>query len=134
MVVVTGTGTVTSTPPGISCYSDWATNSCTTSFPVGTDVTLATDRSATSLELQDTPGACGPNTCRVVMTQDATLEAIFPSMPPLTVTVSGPGVVLSAPAGIDCYFNNSPCTARFPLGTVVTLSAAPANCCGDFIG
>ncbi len=40
----------------------------------------------------------------------------------LTVTVDGPGTIVSDPAGITC---GSTCTATFPLGTVVGLHAQP---------
>lgn len=40
----------------------------------------------------------------------------------LTVTVEGPGAIVSDPPGIDC---GATCTAAFPLGTVVGLRARP---------
>jgi len=40
----------------------------------------------------------------------------------LTVTVDGPGTIVSDPAGISC---GSTCSATFPLGTVVGLHAQP---------
>lgn len=40
----------------------------------------------------------------------------------LTVTVDGPGAIVSDPPGIDC---GATCTASFPLGTVVRLQPQP---------
>ena len=40
----------------------------------------------------------------------------------LTVSVDGPGTIVSDPAGINC---GSTCTATFPLGTIVGLRAQP---------
>jgi hypothetical protein len=42
----------------------------------------------------------------------------------LTVTTTGQGSVTSAPAGIDCP---GTCTAGFPDGSQVTLTATPAD-------
>lgn len=47
----------------------------------------------------------------------------------LTVNKSSKGTVTSSPAGINC---GSACTATFPAGTVVTLTATPAA--GSFFG
>lgn len=46
-----------------------------------------------------------------------------PSAHTLAVTVTGSGVVKSAPGGIDC---GTACAATFPQGSTVTLTAAPA--------
>jgi chitodextrinase len=43
----------------------------------------------------------------------------------LTVSTSGKGSVTSSPNGINCPKQN--CTANYPLGTVVTLTAAPGK-------
>ena len=60
-------------------------------------------------------------------------SAVGPSTPPppppppvmhaLGVTLTGAGVVSSAPAGIDC---GATCTSSFTAGTIVTLTATPA--------
>ncbi len=42
----------------------------------------------------------------------------------LTVTLLGPGIVTSSPAGISC---GSTCSYAFPAGTSVTLTAAPSG-------
>ena len=45
---------------------------------------------------------------------------------PLTVTASGCGMVSSTPAGIDC---GEDCSATYPAGTQITLSASPLAGC-----
>lgn len=47
---------------------------------------------------------------------------VTPAPPRLTVTKVGAGTVRSSPPSIDCGRN---CSALFPIGSVVTLSAAP---------
>jgi hypothetical protein len=50
--------------------------------------------------------------------------------PSLAVTVSGTGSVVSNPAGINCTNaarGGSVCSASYPAGTSVTLTAAPTN-------
>jgi Divergent InlB B-repeat domain len=50
--------------------------------------------------------------------------AASPSTSILTVDMTGPGAVASAPAGIDC---GTTCTAPFTNGTAVTLTATPSD-------
>jgi hypothetical protein len=45
----------------------------------------------------------------------------------LTRTGAGDGLVVSTPAGIDCPFDLPTCTATFPAGTEVTLTATPGS-------
>ncbi|MFZ8984047.1 MAG: InlB B-repeat-containing protein, partial [Steroidobacteraceae bacterium] len=49
----------------------------------------------------------------------------------IAVTVSGPGSVTSSPSGINC--SSGTCSAKFPSGTSLTLSAAPGPD-ADFTG
>ncbi|MFZ8965586.1 MAG: DNRLRE domain-containing protein [Steroidobacteraceae bacterium] len=49
----------------------------------------------------------------------------------IAVTVSGPGSVTSSPSGINC--SSGTCSAKFPSGTSLTLSAAP-GADADFTG
>lgn len=51
------------------------------------------------------------------------LDAVTGPSQLLTVTVQGSGSVTSSPAGIDCA-GSAPCSALFPAGTVVTLTAS----------
>ena len=75
-------------------------------------------------------GACtGTGSCVVVMNGAQTVIATFnppQSMATLTVsqTGTGSGTVTSSPAGINC---GATCSAGFPNGTSVTLSAAAVS-------
>ena len=112
-----GTGTVTSAPAGIVCGSD-----CTEAYDEGTSVTL-TATPATGSAFVGWAGDCsGTSTC--VVTDDATVVAMFALTNSLVVTVSGTGtgLVTSAPAGIDC---GTDCTESYAPNTIVTLTATP---------
>jgi uncharacterized repeat protein (TIGR02543 family) len=116
-VSVSGNGTVTSTPGGISCGS-----SCTATFAQGTTVKL-TAAAAAGYKFTGWSGACtGTGTCAVAMSAGESVSAMFSLEPPqtLTVTVTGTGTVTSTPAGISCP---GTCSGAFPYGTVVSLTA-----------
>src|ERR1700722_16317648 len=125
-----GTGTVTSTPNGISCPS-----SCLAPFSDNSNVTLT----ATAAEGSTFAGfssncvAANPQTnppsCKVpIGTTDVTVTATFNSGTGVTLTVTeagtGSGTVSSNPAGISCP---TTCSANFASGTAVTLTAFPAD-------
>lgn len=118
---VVGTGSITSTPAGISCPG-----TCTATFDSGTDVSL-TPKPAANYIFAGWTGACsGTASCSVIMTSAQTVGANFStSSYPLTVTApaSGTGTISSTPAGINCPGS---CTANFNSGTTVTLTATPA--------
>ena len=121
----TGGGTVTSSPAGISCGS-----TCTTTFASGTSVTLTAKPNANSI-FSGWSGACsGTDACTLSLASQTSVTAVFNAAPPataqLTVTDSGSGTgtVTSAPAGISC---GSTCSASFPVGTSVTLTASPGS-------
>jgi hypothetical protein len=116
----TGTGTVSSTPAGISCGA-----TCSHAFADGTVVSL-TPAPATGSVFAGWSGACsGTGACSVTMTQDAAVTATF-TLVSHTLTVarsgSGSGSVLSSPAGISC---GTTCAASFAYGSTVTLTASP---------
>jgi len=117
-----GTGTVTSTPPGIDCGS-----TCSASFVTGTVVVLTATPAAGSTFAGWSGDCSGTGACTLTMTAGHSVTATFilPSSRILTVTKagSGTGTVTSAPAGIDC---GSTCSAGFGNGTQVTLTATPA--------
>ena len=119
-VAVTGSGTVTSTPAGISCPS-----SCTVNFPSGTSVTL-TAAAATGSNFGSYGGACSGSSCTLVLTNDQSVTATFAALGPgqMNVTLSGSGSVTSNPAGINCP---TTCSASFNDGTTVTLTATAAS-------
>lgn len=114
-----GAGTVTSSPAGISCGT-----ACTASYAAGTSVTLTATPAAGS-RFAGWSGACsGTGTCTVSLTQATNVTASFAlATATLTVANSGGGAVTSAPAGVSC---GSTCSASFPTGTAVTLTATPA--------
>jgi uncharacterized repeat protein (TIGR02543 family) len=115
----TGTGSVTSTPSGITCGTV-----CSASYPSSGTVTL-TATAATGSTFTGWSGDCtGTGTCTVTMDGDHSVTANF-QVVRATLTVSkignGAGKVTSTPAGINC---GTTCTATFNLGASVTLKAS----------
>jgi hypothetical protein len=127
----TGTGTVTSSPAGISCGS-----TCSTPFADGAVVTLtpAADPGST---FTGWSGACsGTGPCTVTMDQARSVTATF-DLPTHTLTVAkngtGSGSVSSSPAGIDC---GATCSHAYTQGQLVTLTptAAAGSTFADWSG
>jgi sugar lactone lactonase YvrE len=120
----TGSGTVTSSPAGISCGSD-----CAESYAHGTLVSLAPVPAAGAFFLGWSGDCTGLGACDVSMTSARSVTATFGLAPPpsrtLTVsrTGSGTGTVTSSPAGISC---GSDCSETYAPNTSVTLSATAA--------
>jgi Putative Ig domain/Divergent InlB B-repeat domain len=131
-----GSGTVTSSPSGISCGT-----TCSRSFSGGTTVTLSAVPASGSVFAGWSGGGCtGTGSCTVPINNNVTITAAFntsappppPPPPPsgtFTLTVTkvqngGTGNVASSPAGIDC---GATCTASFASGTSITLSASPTT-------
>ncbi len=120
----TGSGTVTSSPAGVSCGS-----TCNATFTSGTSVTL-TATPASGSTFAGWGGACSGTaaTCTVTMSAAQSVVATFNGPPGTTLTVTksgtGSGTVTSAPAGVSC---GSTCSATFAGGTSVTLTATPAS-------
>jgi hypothetical protein len=114
----TGSGPVTSTPAGITCGS-----TCNANFAQGTSVTLTATPNTGSL-FTGWSGACSgtANNCNVTIDAAKAVTATYQAIRTLTVTKSGSGAgsVNSSPGGINC---GSTCTAGYPHGTSVTLTA-----------
>jgi hypothetical protein len=117
---VSGSGSVTSSPAGVTCPS-----TCNASFPAGTPVTL-TATPASGWGFAGWSGACsGFGSCMVTMNAAQSVSATFAqSLYTLNVGVSGNGSVTSSPAGINC---GSVCTMNYASGTAVTLTATPTG-------
>ena len=118
-----GTGTVTSVPAGIDCGP-----ACSASFPTGTLVALTAVAGAGST-FTGWSGACSGNgLCQVTMNGPVAVTATF-TLSNLNYALivtrsgSGQGTVTSSPQGINC---GPKCRAKFPVGTLVTLTATPA--------
>jgi hypothetical protein len=116
----TGTGSVSSTPAGITCGED-----CTESYEVGTSVALTAAPAAGSL-FGNWTGACsGTGACNVTMNTAVNVGAVFNLKQPFTLTVTkggtATGTVTSSPAGITC---GGDCSEVYFTGDVVTLTAS----------
>ena len=129
----TGSGSVTSSPGGITCTISGgsANGTCNAPYTSGTPVTL-TATSAGGHAFAGWSGACtGTGTCQVTMSQARTVTATFTALYQLTVTGGGTGRggVTSSPNGINCTISggsgSGTCNAPYTSGTVVTLTAAP---------
>jgi hypothetical protein len=120
-----GSGTVTSSPGGISCGS-----TCSATYDGGTVVTLTASAASGSTFAGWTGGGCsGTGACTVIMTDAVAVTASFNrDAPPQTFTLTarkaglGLGTVTSSPGGISCGLT---CSASYAGGTTVTLTAQP---------
>ncbi len=122
-VTRTGSGSVSSSPAGISCGS-----TCSTTFASGTSVTLTATPAAGSVFTGWSGGECsGTGTCVLMLTTATTVSAAF-APAPVTLTVVraglGNGSVTSSPARIAC---GTSCSASFPSGGTVALTATPTG-------
>ncbi|MDW8478934.1 MAG: hypothetical protein RML12_02530 [Xanthomonadales bacterium] len=116
-----GAGTVTSSPPGISCGA-----TCSAQFPAGSSVTLTASAAAGSSFAGWSGDCTGTGACTVVMSAARSVTATFDAAPTYQLTVTkagtGTGTVSSSPSGISC---GSTCTGNFNQGSTVTLTAVP---------
>ncbi|HKS81170.1 MAG TPA: hypothetical protein VJR23_06660 [Candidatus Acidoferrales bacterium] len=122
-----GTGTVTSSPAGISCPP-----TCTANFGAGSVVTLtATPGAGSSFGGWTSNTACsGTSTCTITMSAAEAVTATFNTQQftlTLTDAGTGSGTVTSSPAGINCTGTGPNCSANFNSGTQVTLTETPAS-------
>jgi hypothetical protein len=121
-----GSGTVTSSPLGISCGV-----SCQANFSGGTVVTLSgtPEPGFQAPSWSGCDAIVGLGECRVTMSAAKDVTATFEATPSFTLKVkkqgTGSGTVTSNPAGINCG-SGAGCEASFLEGTVVTLSGSPA--------
>jgi hypothetical protein len=123
---VSGSGSVISTDPALTCAGD-----CTVSFDSSVVLQL-TATAASGFQFDGWQGACSGNGgCSVSMTSDQSLTASFSALPAVQpgnarlivqFTGSGGGSVTSTPDGIDCP---STCSLIVPVGTRVDLTPHP---------
>ena len=120
-VTKTGNGTVNSTPAGVNCGP-----TCSASVISGNSVTLTATATGGSTFGGWGEACSGTGTCTIVMNGHQTVSATFNPQPTdMTLTVvkggTGAGTISSAPVGINGC--SATCTANFPPGTTVTLTA-----------
>jgi hypothetical protein len=120
-----GGGSITSSPAGINCAP-----TCSASYAEGSVVTLRATPATASM-FTGWSGACsGSGACQVTMSTDLSVVATFSPAPVSNFTLSvakaggGTGSVASNPAGISC---GATCSASYPSGTTLTLTATPAS-------
>ena len=122
-VSLTGNGTVTSSPEGLTCSE----NTCTGQFPIDSKLTLRANP-ANDYKLSEWGGACsGMDLCMVELKEATKVSATFVNAMTvsLTVALQGEGTVKSMPTGLTCEGNT--CTGQFPLNTDVTLEPTPGT-------
>jgi hypothetical protein len=114
----TGSGTVTSSPFGISCG-----NACTAAFSSTTNVVLtATPDGGTTFAGWSGGGCSGAKTCSLTMKSDVTVTATFNiSLYTLKANIQGGGSLSST--GLIC--RGATCKGTYPYNTQVAVTATP---------
>ena len=128
-VTVSGNGSVSSAPAGISCGS----GACSHEFKEGKTVTLSAHPALHNHFVEwsgaDVASCASPValTCIVTMGGSRSFTAEFaPTMRSLTVTPTGPGSVTAATGAISgCEAGGGSCSDEYAEGSVVTLLATP---------
>ena len=120
-VTVTGTGTVVSTPAGITCPG-----TCTMMVAHGTTLSFAATAGGGATFLGWSGACAATGACDVTVDGPVQLGAAFGQNQSLVVTRSGSGsgTVTSTPAGINC---GTDCSEVYTAGATVTLSQAAAS-------
>ena len=132
-----GSGTITSSPTGISCIASSGAESgtCVAPFDHPTEVTLTPTPNSETSTFAGWSGACqGTGACVVTMTEARTATATFALLQrnlTVSMTGGGTGTVTSSPAGIACSMTSGQttgtCTTTFTHGASVELTAAPGT-------
>lgn len=122
---VYGTGTISSSPAGISCTG----GSCSTTIAWGSSITLTAAPTAGS-SLIEWSGACSGSALSVTLSTvryDTSCAARFESAKRLTVSLPGSGVgtVTASSGGLSC--SSGSCTADYAYRETVTLTATPTS-------
>ncbi|MCG6550841.1 MAG: hypothetical protein L7F77_00830, partial [Candidatus Magnetominusculus sp. LBB02] len=121
-----GSGTVTSSPTGISCGT-----TCSNTFTSGTFLTLtAVPDSGSAFSSWSGCDSATGSTCSFTMSTNKTVWAAFTTQTASSYTLtagksgSGNATITSSPGGITC---GSTCSKTYSAGTTVTLDAWPDN-------
>ncbi len=132
-----GSGTITSTPAGLSCrvVAGQTSGTCTFSFPGDAQVSLVAtaDPGSGFAGWSDACATAGTaTTCVVTADQARSARATFGALRTLSVggAGDGAGAIGSTPGGIACTVgatSGGTCSAQFLDGTTVTLTASPAT-------
>jgi len=119
----TGSGTITSNPPGIDCG-----DTCDASFDNGSSVTLTAVANTGSTFTGWSGAECpGTGICVVTISNAKTVTANFTLNTyalSVTKTGTGNGTVTSSPTGINC---GADCSEIYGYGTKVTLTAVAST-------
>jgi len=125
----TGAGTVAMTVNATPvAWTACTASGCTATVPNGATVGL-TAAPMSGSTFQGWGIVCtGTAPCTFKMNAEKSVLATFqPATYPLAVTVTGPGTVASAPAGISCAAGAATgCSMSYVSGTTVTLTATPS--------
>jgi uncharacterized delta-60 repeat protein len=114
-----GSGTVGSSPAGISCGS-----TCSAPFAAVPVTLTATPAAGSAFSGWSGGGCSGTGLCQLQLSSDQQVTATFTRMRTLTVRTTGLGNVTSSPAGINC---GSTCSHAFADGSSVALTALAAK-------
>lgn len=121
-VTVSGSGSVSSSPAGISCGA-----TCSVAFAQGSVVALTATPSP-GHSFAGWSGACsGAGTCNVTMTSARSVVATFSSTPHVTVSVTKAGAGSGTVTGGNAINCGSTCSEAVTTGTLVSLNATPAS-------
>lgn len=123
VIAVTGSGKGEGT---VECeaFEGSGRGSCTQRYPEGEAVILYAS-AGSGAEFAGWEGCEweAETECEVTMAGETTVKAIFTAERTLTIEKTGPGAVTGLPGPISC---GSVCAGTYPVGTVVTLTAAAA--------
>src|SRR5439155_19959475 len=117
-----GTTTTSESPPQFDCGA-----ACAASYTSGTVMTLTATPASDSLFTGWSGGCSGTGACTVTLSADTVVTATF-ALQTVSLTVNkkgfGSGTVTSSPSRLDCG-ESSTCSASYPMGSTVTLTATP---------
>jgi hypothetical protein len=113
-----GSGIVTSSPAGIACGT-----TCLAAYDAGILVSLSAVADSSSVFVGWSGACSGTGACQVAMDGVKSVGATF-SAPSFTLTTArtGPGTLVSSPAGIYCGVD---CNEAYSSGSFVSLAAVP---------